>query len=139
MQRMFSDKRAVVCFLLPGIILFTVVLFIPICYCAYISLCEWNVLTPPKFVGLANYVKLFTRDEIFVTAVKNTFFFMLFSVVSQLVVGMLYASVLTNIGRGRNFFKNVIYMPCVLSSAALGLLFCFLLKPTIGVPEGIFL
>ena len=78
MQRMFSDKRAVVCFLLPGIILFTVVLFIPICYCAYISLCEWNVLTPPKFVGLANYVKLFTRDEIFVTAVKNTFFFMLF-------------------------------------------------------------
>ena len=135
MQRMFSDKRAVVCFLLPGIILFTVVLFIPICYCAYISLCEWNVLTPPKFVGLANYVKLFTRDEIFVTAVKNTFFFMLFSVVSQLVVGMLYASVLTNIGRGRNFFKNVIYMPCVLSSAALGLLFCFLLKPTIGINQ----
>ena len=39
MQRMFSDKRAVEWFLLPGIILFTVVLFIPICYCAYISLC----------------------------------------------------------------------------------------------------
>lgn len=135
MQRMFSSKRAVLCFLLPGIILFTLVLFIPICYCVYISLCEWNVLSAPKFIGLKNYIRLFTRDEIFLTAVKNTFFFMAFSVVSQLIVGLLYASVLTNIKRGRNFFKNVIYMPCVLSSAALGLLFCFLLKPTLGINQ----
>ena len=135
MQKMFSDKKAVIFFLLPGIVLFTVILFIPICYCVYISLCEWNVLTVPKFIGLNNYIMLFTKDSIFITAIKNSIFFMIFSVVSQLIVGLAYAAILTNMKRGRNFFKNVIYLPCVLSSAALGLLFCFLLKPTIGLNQ----
>lgn len=135
MHKMFSDKRAVIAFLLPALILFTVVLFSPICYSIYISLCDWKALKPPTFVGLKNYIKLFTRDEIFGIAVKNTLFFMVFSVVSQLVVGLLYAGLLTNIKHGRNFFKNVIYLPCVLSSAALGLMFCFLLKPTLGINQ----
>ena len=135
MQRMFSNKKAVILFLLPGLILFTLVLFAPICYAIYISLCKWNALETPVFIGFKNYVKLFTRDEIFLTCLKNTFFFMIFSVVSQLIVGLLYASLLTNMKRGRNLFKNIIYLPCVLSSSALGLLFCFLLKPNLGINQ----
>lgn len=135
MDRMFRNKKAAVLFLLPGVILFTLVLFIPICYCIYISLCKWNVLTAPEFIGLKNYIKLFTRDEIFLTCLKNTFFFMIFSVITQLIVGLLYASLLTNMKRGRNLFKNIIYLPCVLSSSALGLLFCFLLKPNLGLNQ----
>ncbi len=135
MHKMLSDKRAIILFLLPAILLFTVILFAPICYSIYISLCKWNALSAPKFIGLDNYIKLFTKDEIFLTAFKNTIFFMLFSVVSQLIVGILFASLLTNMEKGRNFFKNVIYLPCVLSSAALGLLFCFLLKPNLGINQ----
>ena len=48
-------------------------------------------------------------------------------------MGLLLAALLTNINRGRNFFKNVIYLPCVLSSAALGLLWAFLFHAKVGI------
>ena len=136
MQQMLKDKKAVILFLLPAVLLFTLVLFVPIVQCAYYSFNKLNFIGKvEKYVGFKNYVKLFTRDEIFMIALKNTIFFMIFSVVSQLIFGLLFAVLLTNMERGRNLFKNIIYMPCVLSSSALGLLFCFLLKPNIGLNQ----
>lgn len=51
-------------------------------------------------------------------ALRNSIFFMIFSCVSQLILGLVLAALLTNIKRGRNLFKNIYYLPCVLSSAA---------------------
>ena len=68
-------------------------------------------------------------------ALKNSLFFMIFSCVSQLVVGLLLAALLTNIRKGRNFFKNIYYLPCVLSSAALGLLWMFIFSPKLGINQ----
>ena len=48
-------------------------------------------------------------------------------------MGLLLAGLLTNIKKGRNLFKNVIYLPCVLSSAALGLLWAFLFHAKVGI------
>lgn len=45
------------------------------------------------------------------------------------------SALLTNIGKGRNFFKNVYYLPCVLSSAALGLLWMFIFSPKLGINQ----
>ncbi|MCQ2982311.1 MAG: sugar ABC transporter permease [Treponemataceae bacterium] len=116
--------------------MFTVILLIPIIYAVYISLCDWNALGKPKFIGFTNYIKLFTKDAIFITALKNSIFFLVFSVVSQFIFGLLYAFILTNMSRrARNIYKNIIYLPCVLSSAALGLLFSFMLKPTMGLNQ----
>ena len=68
-------------------------------------------------------------------ALKNSIFFMLFSAISQQIIGLILAVLLTNIKKGRNFFKNVYYLPCVLSSAALGLLWAFLFNPKMGVNQ----
>ena len=68
-------------------------------------------------------------------ALKNSIFFMVFSCVSQLIMGLLLAAFLTNIQKGRNFFKNVYYLPCVLSSAALGLLWMFIFSPKLGINQ----
>ena len=139
MKKMYGNWKAAFLFMLPAIILFTCVVFVPICYCGYLSLCKIKFAQDPEFVQFDNYIKIFTAgtsyNELFMVALKNTIFFMIFSVVTQLIVGMLYAVLLTNIRRGRNLFKNVIYLPCVLSSSALGLLFCFLLKPNMGINQ----
>ena len=139
MKKMYGNKWAAFLFMLPAIILFTAVVFAPICYCGYLSLCKIKFAKAPEFVALDNYAKIFkagtSYNELFMTALKNTIFFMVFSVITQLIVGMTYAVLLTNIRRGRNLFKNVIYLPCVLSSSALGLLFCFLLKPQLGLNQ----
>ena len=68
-------------------------------------------------------------------AFKNSMFFMIYSVVTQLILGLILAGLLTNIKKGRNFFKNVIYLPCVLSSAALGLLWMFIFSTKLGINQ----
>ena len=68
-------------------------------------------------------------------ALKNSLFFLIFSVVTQLIAGLILAALLTNIKKGRDFFKNVYYLPCVLSSAALGLLWMFVFTPKLGINQ----
>ena len=134
MEKLLRNKKAIVLFLGPGLVLFTLVLFIPILQSVYYSFCDYNALTPPTWVGLRNYQDLM-KDETMGIALKNSLFFLIFSCVSQLLVGLLLAGLLTNIPRGRNLFKNVIYLPCVLSSAALGLLWMFIFSPKLGINQ----
>ena len=135
MEKLLRDKKAIIIFITPAMLLFTLVLFVPICQSIYYSLCDYDALTSPKFVGLKNYIQLFTKDKTMMIALKNSMFFMIFSCVSQLIVGLILAALLSNLGRGKNFFKNVYYLPCVLSSAALGLLWMFIFSPKLGINQ----
>jgi len=132
-NNMFRDKKAIAVFILPAFILFTFILLIPIIQMLYYALCDYQNLKKPVFIGFANFIKLFTDDEIMRIAIKNSIFFMLFSAVTQQIVGLFLAVVLSNITKGKNFFKNVYYLPCVLSSAALALLWSFLFNQKIGI------
>ncbi len=134
MDKLLRDKKAIAFFVGPGLVLFTLVLFVPICQSVYYSLCEYNALTKPEFVGLKNYISLL-KDEVMLIALKNSLFFMVFSVVSQLLIGLILAAILMNIEKGRNIFKNIYYLPCVLSSAALGLLWMFIFSPKLGINQ----
>lgn len=135
MDKLLRDKRAIAIFIAPALILFTLVLFIPIIQVIYYSFCEYEALTKPKFIGIDNYIKLFTEDQTMRIALKDSLFFMVFSVISQQIVGLILAVFLTNIKKGRNFFKNIYYLPCVLSSAALGLLWAFMFNPKMGINQ----
>ena len=134
MDKMLRNWKSILVFMLPAFVLFTVVLFIPIVQSVYYSFCEYKGMTDPVFIGFDNYANLFT-DKTFGIALKNSAFFLVFSCVSQLVMGLFYAVLLTNIRRGRNLFKNIIYLPCVLSSAALGLLWMFIFSPKLGINQ----
>ncbi len=134
MDKLLRDKKAIAIFLMPALLLFVVVLFVPICQSVYYSFCEYKGLTAPKFIGLTNY-KNMLKDKSMVFALKNSLFFLVFSCVSQLAMGLLLAALLTNIEKGRNVFKNIIYLPCVLSSTALGLLWMFIFSPKLGVNQ----
>ena len=120
--------------MLPAFLLFTLVLFIPIVQSVYYSFCDYKGMTDPVFIGFDNYTALLS-DKTFGIALKNSMFFLVFSCVSQLILGLFYAVLLTNIDRGRNLFKNIIYLPCVLSSAALGLLWMFIFSPKLGINQ----
>ena len=134
MDKLLKDEKAIAVFVLPSFILFTLILFIPICQSIYYSFCDYDALTKPTFVGLKNYKNLLIDDTMKI-AVKNSLFFLIYSCVTQLIMGLILAGLLTNIEKGRNFFKNVIYLPCVLSSAALGLLWMFIFSPKLGINQ----
>lgn len=135
MDKILRNKKAIFIFIAPAFLMFVVILVIPIFQMVYYSFCDYAALTPPKFTGLANYKKLLFKDATFRIALKNSIFFMIFSAISQQVVGLMLAVFLTNIPRGRNVFKNIYYLPCVLSSAALGLLWAFMFNPKIGLNQ----
>lgn len=134
MDKLLRNKKTIIFFLAPGLILFTVVLFIPICQSIYYLFCEYNGLAASKFIGLRNYKELL-KDKSMMFALKNSLFFLVFSCVSQLIMGLFLAALLTNINKGRNLFKNIIYLPCVLSSTALGLLWMFIFSPKLGINQ----
>ena len=133
MDKLLKNKLAIFLFVAPALILFTAVLFIPIATSFYYALCDYSKTTRSyTFIGFKNFVNL-AKDPTMRIALKNSLFFLLFSCISQLIFGVLLAALLTNIKKGRNFFKNVIYLPCVLSSAALGLLWAFLFHAKVGI------
>ncbi|MBP3272696.1 MAG: sugar ABC transporter permease [Ruminococcus sp.] len=134
MDKMLRNKKSIAFFMLPAFLLFTLVLFIPILQSVYYSFCDYKGITAPVFIGLKNY-KTLLSDKTLGIALKNSMFFLIFSCVSQLIVGLIYAALLTNIEKGRNLFKNIIYLPCVLSSAALGLLWMFIFSPSLGINQ----
>ena len=94
MDKLLRNKTAIFLFVAPALILFTLVLFIPICISIYYSLCSYAIETRAyTFVGLKNYVALF-KDPIMLTALKNSLFFLVFSCVSQLIMGLILAGLL---------------------------------------------
>ena len=135
MDKLLRDKKAIIVFMAPAFILFTLILFIPICQSVFYSFCDYNALTKPEFIGFENYRLLFTSDRTMGLALKNSLFFLIYSVVTQLIAGLVLAALLTNIKKGRNLFKNIDYLPCVFSSAALGLLWMFIFTPKLGINQ----
>ncbi|MBR6159439.1 MAG: sugar ABC transporter permease [Lachnospiraceae bacterium] len=141
MDKLMRNKKAIILFIAPALILFTAILFVPVCKAFYYSFCNYKLPGKAKFLGfeglkwLKNYKQLFTKDQTMTIAFKNSIFFMIFSIVTQLISGLFLAALLTNIKKGRNFFKNVYYLPCVLSSAALGLLWMFVFMPRLGINQ----
>ena len=133
MDKLLRNKTAIFVFVAPALILFTAVLFVPIGTSFYYALCQYDRTTRTySFIGLGNFRKMLT-DPTMRIALKNSLFFLAFSCISQLIMGLILAGLLTNINKGRNLFKNIIYMPCVLSSAALGLLWAFLFHAKVGI------
>ena len=68
-------KRMKTCylFLLPYALLFLTFFILPIATSIYYSFTYYNILEPPRFIGFQNYINLILQDEVFLTAVRNTF------------------------------------------------------------------
>jgi raffinose/stachyose/melibiose transport system permease protein len=134
-EKILRDKKAIAFFVAPAAILFILILVGPILSAVYISLCNWDALSSPKFVGFENYIKMFTKDPQIHIAIKNTLFITLFSLVTQQAIGLGLAALLSSKIKASNVFKNTYYLPCVLSSAAIGLLFSFIFNPGMGINQ----
>jgi len=69
----WKTKKPLYLMLLPFFALFTLFTVIPVLFAMVMSFTDYNVIQTPHFVGLSNYLTLFLDDDLFLTAVKNTF------------------------------------------------------------------
>jgi multiple sugar transport system permease protein len=116
----------------PWLVGFTVFFGYPLVSSAYLSLTHYDLLSPPRWVGLANYRFLFEQDQQVWPAVRNTLWLMAFAVPLQVLFAFGVALMLTRARRGVGFFRTVFYLPALAPPVAATLGFVYLLNPATG-------
>ncbi|MCD6545371.1 MAG: sugar ABC transporter permease, partial [Thermotogae bacterium] len=95
------------------------------------------IFQPPKWVGLANYIRLFTRDRIFPKALFNTFYYTFLSVPISMVISLLLALLLNMKLKGMRIFRTIFYLPSLIPVVAMSMVFLWVFAPDTGVLNSI--
>ena len=109
-------------FLIPAAVIYLSVIVIPVFYSLFISLFKWNGVAEKEFVGLANYINLFTNDATFMIALKNNLIWIVLTIVLLMTVSLGFAVILNKQFRGRTVFRAFFYFPCVIAPIAVAII-----------------
>lgn len=116
-------------FIAIPMLLFLVLQIGSILYALYISVWKWNLRTGPvEFVGINNYLAALT-DTTFHIAIRNTLYFAAIWVPLTMILGLSLALIVNQKLRGQTFFRAAFYFPAIASSAAITVLFIFIMSP----------
>jgi multiple sugar transport system permease protein len=118
---------------LIGFALFTVG---PMASSVYVSLTSWDLITPPKFVGLANYTEAFQDPQV-AQALKVTLLYAVISVPLQTALAFLVALLLNTDLPGMRLFRTVWYLPSLVSGVAQMVLFLWVFNPQYGLANDV--
>jgi multiple sugar transport system permease protein len=105
----------------------------PILASIYFSVCRYNIIRPPHFIGLENYRLLISEDPLFWKSLWNTLYLTAFGLPLQLAFALLAAMLLNAKVRGQSVFRTFIYLPAVVPAVATAILWVWLLNPEYGL------
>jgi multiple sugar transport system permease protein len=118
--------------ILPWLLGFLIFTAGPMIYSAYLVFTKWELLTPPRWIGLANF-RFLLLDKTFRTAMWNTTLYTVLSVPLQLAVALGVALLLNLDIRGKNWYRAIIFLPSQTPIVASALLWFFIYSPTYGL------
>lgn len=117
-------------FILPSLLTFTVFTLIPVVWSFVISFQKYSLVRGGKWVDpiYANYVQAFTLlNGIFLTAIKNTIVYSVFTVIAAILFGLILSSLIQPLSnRMRTFFRAAYYLPAVTSALIVGLTWAYI-------------
>ncbi len=116
-----------IAFLVIPLLLLFVFTYLPFFKMVQFSFYDRDYLKVRKFVGLKNYLDVFSRDDCF-QALKLSLYYMVGSAV-QIALALLFATILSFKVRGSKFFRGALYFPCLICGIAVGFIFKFFLNP----------
>lgn len=137
-RKVFKNKEEVmgILFALPAILGFFLWTAGPMVASLFISLTDWRIGSKAKFIGLENYITMFTKDELFTKSLGVTTYFALGSVPLILIFAFLVAILLNQKVKGLPFFRTIFYMPSIVPVIASSVLWMWLLNPDFGLING---
>ena len=115
---------------LIGLLVFTV---IPLILAIGMSLTNYSFLSPPKFVGLGNYITMFTQDPMIWKSLGITLLYAVFTVPLQLIFGFLLANLLNQKLKGIVVFRTIFYIPCLIVVVSSTLLWKQMIDTDFGI------
>lgn len=113
-----KEARTAYLLLIPAILGLVFITYLPLLAAFGISFYSWKGLGTPKFIGLANYVKLFTIDPYFTDSIKVTVLFALLAVAGSMIYSLFVALLLNRKIPARAFWRAVFYLPYMLPAIA---------------------
>src|SRR5919201_2213582 len=119
-------------FILPSFLGFVVFLVVPMLFSLGISFYDWELLTPPQFVGIKNFQTLIA-DHVFTQVVVNTVYYTLGLVPMNLVVSLGLAVWLNTKLRGLTFYRSAFFLPVVTVTVAVALIWRWMYEPRFGI------
>ncbi len=119
-------------FMIPAAVIYLSVIVVPVFYSLYISLFKWNGVSDKEFVGMGNYINLFTNDPTFLIALKNNLIWIVLTICVTMTVSLGFAVLLNKQFRGRTVFRAFFYFPCVIAPIAVAIIWRWIYNPNIG-------
>lgn len=115
-QRLSKESVAGVLFTLPFTIGFLLFMLVPMGISLYYSFCDYDILSPPVFTGLKNFISMF-QDETFFKTLKVTFFFAFVSVPLKLLFALIVAMLLLENSKMSGFYRAAYYLPSIIGGS----------------------
>jgi raffinose/stachyose/melibiose transport system permease protein len=128
-----AKHKAGILFILPALIIYAIFFVKPFLTSIYYSLTSWNGYDPvQKFVGLANYERLF-HDPLVWLSLSHNLIWIAIGTFAPIIIGLPLAVMLTNIKRGRLLLQTAYFLPYVLSGVLIGVIWGWIYNPVFGV------
>lgn len=124
-------------FVLPAVVIFLIFYIIPFIWVFQLGLYEWDGILPTKtFVGMANFIEIFTQDRIWWQSMWNVSYITLIALTLQNVLAFLLAWACDREIRLKNFYRVMFFIPPVLSEVVVGLVWQWILDGNYGLLNG---
>jgi multiple sugar transport system permease protein len=128
-QRMIAGYA----FISPNFLAFLVFVLGPVIAGLVLSFTSWDLLSPPKFIGIRNYRDLLFNDHLFWLSLKNTLYYSILTVPSGIVLSLGLALLMNQSLRGISFYRTIYFIPVVASSVAVALVWKWFYNTEFGV------
>ncbi|AIQ20063.1 MULTISPECIES: carbohydrate ABC transporter permease [unclassified Paenibacillus] len=132
-----KNRGYITLFLLPAVALFIIVYAVSLVILFGTSFTEWSAGRKPVFIGLVNYIQLFTDDSDFRKSFLNTVVWVLLQSTIHVAIGTVFAIILSMKEFYWKFARTVYMFPNIISGAAVGMLFLCMLNPDFGAVNSI--
>ncbi|QJD83741.1 carbohydrate ABC transporter permease [Cohnella herbarum] len=131
MKNTLKNPAVYLMFVIPTIVLYGLFFLYPMFSSAFYAFTNWNGLEDTRFIGLDNFKTAF-GDSSFRSAILNNMYFIIFSVGLQVPVIVVFALLISNVKKLQGFYKTTVFMPSILSTSVIGILWGFIYDPDIG-------
>lgn len=131
--RHWARYRAGYFFVLPSLVLYAVFMIYPFFQSIYFSFTDWNGVTAEKnWIGLANYRRMID-DALLWSSLWHTLIWVVLGTVAPMAIGLLLAVLLWRRPRGFTLFRTIYFMPQVLSSVVIAIVWSWIYNPIFGI------
>jgi raffinose/stachyose/melibiose transport system permease protein len=132
MNKVGKNPLAYAILTIPALLLLIIFFYYPMLMAMRYGFTAWNGILPAKWNGLDNFKQAFL-DKYFWIAVRNNLYFIAFSIGVQIPFIVILALVVSKIRRWTGFYKTMIFLPTILSTAVVGVLWGFIYHPEAGL------